>query len=165
LSTCSCGENNTPKNRCAFIFIRTARLTVTRKGRASESTVYSLKRRPPQRAQNPATLTQEVAAIASAAKKITEMIDTHFPTNKAKFVILRVTVIQVVTKAANHQNSPGVFKKSLSTIQQQKRELGLQWIPSHCDIHGKVKGHQYFASPLTSSNAHGFCCRHQEKSK
>jgi ribonuclease HI len=81
----------------------------------------------------------EVAAIASAAKKIAET--TIFPLQKEKFVILSdsVAAIQFVTKAANLHPTALLFKKSLSKIRQQNRELGLQWIPSHCDIHGNEK--------------------------
>jgi len=64
-----------------------------------------------------------------------------FPLNNSKFVILSdsVSAIQFVTKAANLHSTALLIKKSLSTIRQQNRELGLHWNSSHCDIHGNEK--------------------------
>jgi ribonuclease HI len=81
----------------------------------------------------------EVAAIANAARKISET--PIFPLNKAKFVILSdsVSAIQFVTKAEKLHAAALLFKNSLLTSRQQNKELRLQWIPRHCDILGNEK--------------------------
>jgi ribonuclease HI len=81
----------------------------------------------------------EVAAIASAAKRIAETPD--FPMHKKKFVILSdsVSAIQFITKTANLHPKSLIFKKSLAKIREQNRQLEIQWIPSHCDIMGNDK--------------------------
>jgi ribonuclease HI len=84
-------------------------------------------------------LDTELAAIVKAAEIIAE--NSTPLTNKTKFVIISdcASAIQLPTKAANLNEMTLRYKKCVLSLQQQNKELKLQWVPSHCGIEGNEK--------------------------